>query len=392
MSASDHRSILPVSDDRPQATADQQFAHGLLEHLHRDDRAAQQGRIAEVMRAVRRPEGHDRRLVARRTSWRSALAAAATIVLIAALVTLVLPAEQPAYAMVQASLDAERTAGNRRYAIRVVPRGDTPAEQRTIAELDIADRRHVVIRAAMHRDQRIVIGRNPDGGWSIRPDGTVVRFQHRRARPRWIAFQQTSVLIESVDDLLERLRRDYRLNISDEEPRAALDGTPTEHIVATREDRTGFRPDRIDLWIHRNTRIVQHMELQWHGDGPMHRKWRADRRDGDDHERRQQRRELFREKLRQRMNDRAADGDDRQTGRDSDSAFRDRWRGARAERKRGPVDAPPSPPPPPRFVEGPPRFRDGHHPPPPRVVVFELIDTPTFPDGWFEPEAHAPTD
>lgn len=388
--------IEPDSRAEAQCIADEQFVHGLLEHLHRDDRAAQTARIASVMRAIRSEVRPRRTGPAIRTSWRSALAAAASIVLVATIITLGLPTEQSAYAMVQASLDASRTAGNRRYEIRVVPPGEDASGQRVIAELDIQDPQHVVIRAAMRRGQRIVVGRNPAGAWAVRPDGTVVRFDRDHDRPRWVAFDQTSVLVESVDELLEQLRQRYRLEIDEADAGASLDGAPMDHIVATREAGPEHRPDRIDLWIHPGSRIVQRMELQW--SGPRPGDGLRDRRRGARDGWRDRRREMMRNRA-QPTDGPAGEADDgraapprwrsdrRRTPGDDDRPFRDRPH--RGHQPRGGVEGAP---PPPCFVDGPPRFGDGLHPPPPRVIVFELIESPEFPADWFDPSAHTPID
>jgi hypothetical protein len=342
----------PVEDEpqRADSLAAQQFAHGLLRHLHRDLPLVQERRIASVMSAVADeapaapPPGF------RLRNWLPISGAAAAVFLIAFLLVGP-PAGHTALAVVQNSIEASRSAGDRSYRVQVILPPDAPASEQPSARVDLRDADHLVIDATSPHGDRIVVGRNPDGAWAIRPDGSIDRYPPQHAWPRWINFGQSTFLIDSVDSLLKSLPEAYELQLGDPEPLPdAPDGPAFERVTAVHEPRPSPEPRRIELWIDVNSRLVRRMELHWP-------EWQ----DG-----------AF------------ADG----------PPPRDRHPDGPPPPHDGLPDPPPPPPGgarpggPPAFIDGPPDFAGGRHPPPPRAVLFEMIETEAFPDGWFQPEAH----
>lgn len=428
----------PTGDVRTEA--DEQFIHGLLLFLHLDSRGEQQRRINRVMQEIRRSGRTTiRHHILSRASNRAILAAAACVALVATLAWLGIPTEQSAQAMVQASIEATKNAGPRRYEVRAeIPHwverrnnedqpGDAegPPLQR-IAVIDINDAQHVLIRTITPRG-RLIVGRNEQGEWAIRPDGEIERFDAQRAWPRWIEMNGESVLLESVDALLEQLKPNYdvfraeaeaeidnTLNAFDEtevdatKQRNNHPGRKFDRILAKKIAGPPHLPQNIMLWIHPESHIVQRMELQW-GDEPMRRE-----RAGDDDRMRdwREQRRLRNERAGPIGPDRDAAppppgelGPDRMPPDDGVERPRrpmlDRMRRNQPGMRDGAGPPPPGIgdgefrgegldgelPQPPRFLDGPPRFRDGKDRPPPRIII-QLIETPEFEDGWFDPESH----
>lgn len=368
--------IEPATSSDARRIADEQFVHGLLRFLHRDTRARQRQRIDAVMRALREQEPVVGSVRVLRTSWRSVLAAAACLALVAVIALLGLPAEQSAQAMVQASIRASAEAGPRRYDVRAVRPFSESGELESIATLDVLDPQHVVFTAQSPRGPRIVVGRSANGQWAVRPNGQIERFHAGRPWPRWVEFSDRTLLMESVDAMLTRLSRGYTLQHGSADAGVGAAGSKSlDRITAIRDDAPRQFPDRIELLIDPLTRLVQRMELHWTSADTeieaARRRHRMDlrNRDAETPDASMPRRPGERWRRMQRQPDPASS--DAQPPESDDLHLR------RAREMHA------------RFLDGPPRFHDGRHQPPPRIIVFELVDAPDFPAGWFEPEAHA---
>src|SRR5262249_31042725 len=134
----------------------------------------------------------------------AALVAVAAVT--AAAILLGIPAERSAEAMVAASIKAARSAGDRSYSVRPVLPDGSSMDQPHPARLDIRDADHQVFEATSPHGERFVVGRNSDGKWAIRPDGTVGRYPSRHGGLRWIDLGEIALLTDSVDDMLAGLK------------------------------------------------------------------------------------------------------------------------------------------------------------------------------------------
>lgn len=358
--------------------AREQFAHGLLETYHLDKASDRERRITSMLSSLDDRAGPV--LSMWRLRWRIVSGVAAAIAL-TSLILLGTLTQTSATAMVQESLVASRQAGDRRYEVRVkLPRGES-LEAEPIATLDVRDADHVLMRAKSPFGDRIVLGRNGEGAWGIRPDGTVDRYPPREAWPRWVDFGQSTVLLVPVEELMTSLEQSYTLTRLEREASPAGGGPKCDRIRAEHKPGPSPDPRRVELWLDPVTKIVRRMELHWNpprpgpgGPGGPGR-GRPDRPPPDG------------------LDDGGAD-----------------WRPP--DGPPGPPDGPPPeggedrgppeggrPPPPrprppggprhrpPEFVGGPPDFR--RRPPPPRQLVFELIDGAAFAETWFDPATHS---
>ncbi|MFN0132497.1 MAG: hypothetical protein ACKVW3_08225 [Phycisphaerales bacterium] len=382
--------LLPDPVVAPAQRAREQFVHALLQTQH-ESPTAREARLSRLSATLRDDELRSRPIWVHRR-WRalSGMAAAAALV---ALVILGLPSQQSAIAVVQASIQAQQSAGERRYEVRVVaqaPRPDStnPAAdpdanpvERGIATVDARDSDHLFIEARSPWGDRIALGRNPKGAWAIKPDGTIDDYPPARAWPRWADFGTSTILLSTVEDMLETLAKSYTLTRGKVE---ALDGIACDRISARRNPEPSPQPESIELWIDRQSRVIRRMELVWppmvrpphhQFDGPGERPigpgnrpgGPPDRLDGD----RRQHPEGFRPEL--------PDGfrpDPRRQGPDGPGGPP---RGGRRPGRGGPR---------PEFLGGPPDFAGGRHPPPPRKMVFVLVPSAPFPDNWFDASTH----
>lgn len=370
--------------------AQEQFVHGLLETRERDGATSRERRVGAVLAAMGAPAvvvSHRWRLRPMRV-----LSGLAAVLALAALVVLGMPNTRTAAAVVQASIAASSTAGDRRYEMHAeVP--DAPADRPAPkAMIDLRDADHMLIRATSPFGDEVTIGRNSGGAWVIRPDGTLDRYPPRQAWPRWVNFGSNTVLLASVDELLGWLQQKYKLTRPDNARAPSGQGPECERVTAVRRPGPGPEPDRVELWIDPSSHIVRRMELHWNedrrprGPGPAGRPPQGGPGDGDD--------------MRPPPPPEEGgpppppEGDEGgpPPGRDGPPPG---GRDGPPDDER-PIHRRPPPPPPrdrpphpcPEFLGGPPDFAGGHQPPPPRTLVFELAEGASFADGWFDPETH----
>lgn len=363
----------PGDQDDTESLADDRFVHGLLGFMHEDSPRSQADRVRGVMKQLATLDAEaeadtppPRATPARRkTVWWTrgwSVTALATIA-IAAILFVGLPGEQSAHALINSAILAGQDAPVRRYELSAAHEG---GDSTSIGEMDISGN-HVVVRMVTPEGHTLTLGRDDAGAWTIRRNGTIERFDAERQWPRWINLGDGTMMVESVDALLGELHPDFELELADKsaaEPRR-------QRVTARRTDdhmRPG--PDRYEIWIHMDTNLVERLELCWD-----------------------------RSRIEPRDRDGGPGGPRRPRAGDRPGRPRGGPRGDGADRRpprREGVDPPPrrgdQPPrgerPHPRLIDGPPRFAAGDHPPPPKQIVFQRVETPALPDGWFSPEAH----
>ncbi|MGD9690659.1 MAG: hypothetical protein AB7K52_13325 [Phycisphaerales bacterium] len=413
-----HDSLAPgaAPDAPPAELARQQFMHGLLAYLHLDNPARQQARVRATLDALHaQPTAPAPRVLAFprsvRPAWHALAGVAAALALTTLLILFVIPTTPSATAMVQSSIDAAARAGDRRYDVRIMPplpRPGAPAgsasELIRVGEIDLRGAGatgNILVRATNPLGDRVAFGRDASGPWTVRPDGQISRLNAAGARPRWIEFGESTILLDSIESLLVALQTEYGAErLAPEAIDGSTSGELFDRIRATRKNSGGPEPQRIEVWINRDTRLAQRVELHWPefkprdrtpGSGPVDPRRRPARpgtgapAEFDD------------------PGDRPPPPRHRDGHRPPPSPFG----------PDGPGDRPPPPPrdgaggfggpegpdgpdgprrgdprgPRPRFLDGPPDF--GHeHRPPPRKIVFELAPADPFADDWFSPEAH----
>lgn len=334
--------------------AREQFAHGLLETHHVDDDEKRKDRIEALLRAMDR----DTRPIPLwgRLRWRVVSGVAAAAMLVVAVV-LGMPTQTSATAMVAASLEASKSAGDRRYEIRVRLPREEDVEREPLGTLDVRDGDHLLLQMRSPWGDRVVLGRNGQATWGIKPDGTLDEFPPRRAWPRWVDFGSSTVLLVPVEELLTTLESSYELKKRELEVSPTGKGPACYRISAVHKPGPTPEPVRVELWIDPSSRVVRRMELHWKpppgpggpggpGDRPPPPEGRRPPRPPPD--------------------------------------------GGPPEGSRPPRDGmeggPRPPHPPPEFLGGPPDFE--RRPPPPRILVFELVEGATFGEGWFESGTH----
>ncbi|MCW5764939.1 MAG: hypothetical protein KIT68_03060 [Phycisphaeraceae bacterium] len=399
----------PPLAPEPGGTHDQaaaeQYAHGLLSFLLRDDRAAQERRVRRVMDALRaadQPTVVGRigpaTVRAGRAMWVRFASAAAAVALIAAIV-IPLSAPPSATAMVRSAIDASKRAGDRRYEIRAMMGGQSRPGDEPIGVVDVRSGDRYVIRSRTPFGDTVWLGRDAQGVWAVRPDGSVDRFPPRHVRPRWLDAGESTMFLDSVEGVLDELAGDYALNKADAGASPA-GGPECDRITAVRTAARGPQPNRIELWIERDTRLVRRMELHWTdpmpmGQGPGGPGGLGGKGPGRP----------------PRAGERGPEGMPPPPMGEGPKGFPPPGPGGPGgpggpagpgkgkmpppdggeRRGDGQRDGPRGDRPPPRFLDRPPEFGGGRQPPPPRLLVFERVPAEAMAETWFSPEAHVPS-
>lgn len=284
MSTNETRLAMDVELASPEAgrdaeqTAKEMLAHGLLQSHYRETAGDTERRVSRLLEAIDAEE-RARRVslepapamsfaahAAKASRWRSlrfATGLAAAMTLVAVLAIEFTPTNS-ALAAVQASVEASKSAGDRRYSVKVQPQKDKGDEFTQIGTLDVRDPEHVVIQAKTPQGHRITVGRSPDGVWAIRPDGTIDRYAPKSAMPRWVNFGSNSIVLESVDDLMKQLAKDYTLTRGEPEALGGAASSKLERLTAKiKLDHTGPEPERVEIWMDSTSRVVKRLELHW---------------------------------------------------------------------------------------------------------------------------------
>ena len=261
----DHNLHAPVEGPDPAKAADELLSHGLLTFIHRDPPAETERRMKGVMRRIadEAPHGAHERTARRRMVFPHArrwIGLAACFVIAAGLVYLGLPGESTAQAMVRASAATLREPGDRRFEIRVQPRGSKELLSAPVGTIDSRGPGLMVMRLQPEEGVWVTFGRDPAGPWLVHPDGRLERNPPAGAMPRWGSVNDQPIAPDRVDHILEDLANAYTLvSVSEKD----ADGSVTEHITGVRRPEAGPGAPKIDLWIDSGSKAVRKVELMF---------------------------------------------------------------------------------------------------------------------------------
>lgn len=268
------------ADARWRDLAGELFVHGLLCNLRDDAEASRERRVRLAMSALpRRSVRVGRRTLVLWSEPRTfaPLAAAAMVLLaVGALSIFMARSEQSAAALVERSLAASGRAGDRSYAVTTVFDEAMPFTLPP-ARLDVRDREHQVLIAQTPDGRTFLAGRDAEGRWFRRPDGRMERLATPAGPgvPRWLEEAESLFLTDSIDEVLAALPREFTLRTEAAAPLPEGVGPPLQResgdramrrVRAIRDDQQGPGPNRIELWIDPESRIVQRLELHWDDD------------------------------------------------------------------------------------------------------------------------------
>lgn len=323
-----------------ESVAKDRFIHGLLTVAHEREDAERDNRINAVLDEIGEPQFVARSRRHRLFTPLIPLATAALLTLVV-LSFFVLTPESTAYSLVGDAIRATQRAPELRYEIRVTDPARHAGEEHIVGSIDMrGDLLRVELETPQGHD--FIMGKDHEGEWSLRTDGSVERFDPRAAAPRWINVGESTILVGGLDALLDELRDDdYTIShtVRALDPSGAVERIT---LIATRRPGAAKRgPNVIQVWIDGATSLVDTLELRW--TQPSHP----------------------------------------QPRRDSPPRSDD------APAMNGDPSRPPhgNAPPPDRsrMLSGRPRFDDNRHPPPPERIVFQRVAPIDLSDDQFSP-------
>jgi hypothetical protein len=228
---------------------EQQFMHGLLSQAH-EEPSRKLERLERLFHALDEEAQRAKPVGPRALRWAASLAAS---LLAVAAVMLFATGGESAFALVQRSIEVSRQAGNRRYSLEVWLT-EEPGDAFLRGELDVRDQEHLVLRLETPYGFDAAIGRDEESAWIAHVGGPHVRLPSGDW-PRWLRLDQSAVLVEPIDALLERLVEGYELE---------RDGqSPLVRVVARRAMADEAQPEVVELEIDAETHRVVRMELSW---------------------------------------------------------------------------------------------------------------------------------
>ncbi|MDX2147246.1 MAG: hypothetical protein SFZ23_06955 [Planctomycetota bacterium] len=427
------------------------------------------GRLAKHAAARARSRSMPRRLAfssppgkgSRRFGLASSLAATLAIGVFAAM--LATPTRSSASEVLARAIATSRAEGDRRFEVSV--RAMTPGglKEKVIGTLDVRDAEHLLFKIVTPHGTEAAFGRDATGEWAITPEGRVVRpgepkagaggdapmqpgpdASHERGeghpghlghaghgrgvgrgdgrpgprgRPRWLNLGESSIKIDSLEQLLTELGSTYRLRDAEGDALARANAAALEWgtlsgrepiarvIVGSRVNAEFAEPDRVTLWIGRDPSRLERLEMSWSPGNRPERGSQPDALKPDPFKP-----DPFKSGSRGRDEGKARPpgpgagpmSPERPPHFDAPPPPRHRH-GPRGGR---PMDAKPggelrhpegmaggphgAGPGPVRLMDGPPS-RDRRHPPPPQGVIFRRVESVQRDSGWYSPEAHAPS-
>ncbi len=356
-------------------TADELFAHGLLAHVTRDTPASREQRVARVLGSIHAehrtgPLAFLGRAPARWIGIAAAVAIASVALFFTGQV------QSSAQAVVQQSISALRAPGDRRFDLRITYDDNAPSAGAT-GTVDTRDGGLLLLRFTAPNGREVVVGRDEDGPWAIRPDGELDRDHPEHAWPKWATVGEESIAGDSVDRLLEELTKTYTLERRGVEELEGKNGRRFLHLTGEHKPGSGPGASRVEIWIDRDTKLIERLEMRWDARQPGRRpplpgnapdEAQADRPppEGADES-----------------------PDAPHNAPPPHDGPRDLPRDIQDRPEPPPFFPPGLGPPGPRgsangIQPGPRRFR----PPPPKVLVLERVDTAPFDSDWFSPLRH----
>ncbi|MCG3123700.1 MAG: hypothetical protein GIKADHBN_02121 [Phycisphaerales bacterium] len=249
--------------------ADELFAHGLLSVVHEATDQPREIRVRRVLEALhpgRRGGAAPRRRLARLLGAGTVCAAA-----VAALVFLISPVTPPTYASAfTESISVLRSPGDRRYTVTAALGPADQLENGPHATIDTRFPNQMLLRLTRPDGHEIIAGHDQAGEWAITPLGTVDRENPRRAWPGWSMQDGESLFADSIDTWLEAAAHSYSFGEVTSRPIPGREAQgDMEYRVGVRKPEPGAlgtrlrSPDRIEVWINRETKVLERMEMLW---------------------------------------------------------------------------------------------------------------------------------
>ena len=242
----------------PAQAADEQYLHGLLSTMSESPEDASK-RIHRVMDSI---SGNGTPIRAKRrfpTLLRVASGLAA-VLLVGIAIFFMNETRQSARATIAETISATQLAGDRSYRLSFTDRDGGRFKARPYGTLDVRSDDQYVFMDKTPAGHMLIAGADAQGQWIISREGRVLRNAPRH-QPSWVDIGGNSLLMASIDGILETLQAEYALESL--EPEILDESAPTRctRIRAMKLDETESGPERVELWIDPASNLVRRMEV-----------------------------------------------------------------------------------------------------------------------------------
>lgn len=252
--------------------ADFQFLDTLLKHIyqpHGDDR---ERRVRQVMAAIEQespslptPAGAPVSPSRRRRLWAIPLVAAAALLLMAGLFWRIEDGPSPAIAAVEKAMGEAQAETDRQYSMTITARTTALGEQTTAATLYVNGSDQFAVRHAAPLGE-FWLGGDGQQVWFVPEIGPVL-VGTEQILSRVLNRQQLSTPFLQITSILQRLKNRYELRLLGEEPLSPPEGEGDsvlyQKIRGTLKTADPQWPRTIDVWVSRQSGIVQRVVLNW---------------------------------------------------------------------------------------------------------------------------------
>jgi hypothetical protein len=286
MKKSKQENISPDHDSgqSPEESADEQYLHGLLRTMS-DRPEDASNRTRRVMESIGR-DGSRMKAPHRFPMLLRVATGLAAMLLLGMAIFFMNETRQSAWATIAETISATQSAGDRSYRLSFTDREGGRFKTRPHATLDVRSDDQYVFMDKTPEGHMLIAGADARGQWMISRQGSVLRNTGRK-QPSWVDIGGNSLLMASIDGMLETLQADYALESLEPEALDQLVPTRCIRIRAMKLEETDSGPERIDLWIDPENRLVRRMEVVL-GDTPFNDRMRehpTPPRDGRRHHR-----------------------------------------------------------------------------------------------------------
>jgi hypothetical protein len=253
-----------------QKNADERFAHGLL-ITGDEDPATDLLRIQRVMRQIRSDQATTNKTSRAFSLWGIASGIAA-ILFFGVGLFLLNATQQSARATIAETISATETAGDRTYRLSFTNREGGVFKSRTSGTLDVRSDNQYVFMDKTPEGHMLVAGADAEGQWMIDRLGRVLRNPPKKY-PSWVDIGGNSLLMASIDGMLDTLHAKYDLESLQPEELEEGDSTRCIRIKAIKLTNEDTGPEQVDLWIDEDSNLVRRMEIVL-GDTPFNDRMR----------------------------------------------------------------------------------------------------------------------
>ena len=164
-----------------------------------------------------------------------------------------------ALAVVRKARESLSVKSDRTYEITVEGRSPTGEKRQRHAKLYARGTDAFVLQFPGPFGSQLLAGSDGQTSWFIPPIGPVLVDDGTELVDRLLNDQRTPIPVLRLDEILDRLERDYELSLTPEK-------SDWTHITGRKRSSEMHRPETVNLWTDPASGILDRLELDWGDD------------------------------------------------------------------------------------------------------------------------------